>query len=128
MAEDLNEEWDSHINRQLKLSSRSRAYACVKVLILYWEESDDGFKSEGRALGELFQNRELFNFAVEEFAIPTSNSYLQLHNFVTKALLDLSSWADEKRGASLLIIHYGGHSDRNDDRHAGEEKKSVWAA
>jgi hypothetical protein len=124
----MNEDWGKLINQQLDLSARSSVYVCVKVLILYWDFGDEGFKTEGRALGRVFADKETFNFAVEEFSIPRSNSYLQLHNFITKSLLSLSSYADEKRGASLLIIHYGGHGDRNDDKHKGEEKRSVWAA
>jgi hypothetical protein len=128
MDNKMKPDWESHINQQLELSTRSRVYACVKVLILYWDGGDPGFEAEGRELGQLFADKETFNFAVEEFAIPRSNSYLKLHNFIIQSLLHLSSYADEKRGASLLIIRYGGHGDRNDDKHDGEEKRSVWAA
>ncbi|KAF4629756.1 hypothetical protein G7Y89_g8388 [Cudoniella acicularis] len=128
MVDGVNEGWEKHINKQLELSIRFRAYVCVKVLILYWEEGDEGFKREGRDLGRILEDKETFNFEVEEFAIPTSKSYLQLHNFITTSLLSVSDYADNKRGASLLIIHYGGHGDRNDDKHNGEEKRSVWAA
>ncbi|TVY84252.1 hypothetical protein LSUE1_G001353 [Lachnellula suecica] len=121
-------DWESHINKQLELSTRSRAYACVKVLILYWVGGDPGFEVEGRELGQLFADKETFNFAVEEFAIPRSNSCLELKQSIIRSILDLSSYADEKRGASLLIIHYGGHGDQNDDKHKGEEQRSVWAA
>jgi hypothetical protein len=72
--------------------------------------------------------KELFQYAIEEFAIPTSQSYLQLHNFVTQSMSHVTKFAEEKRGAPLLIIHYGGHGDQDDDKTKGEEKRSVWAA
>jgi hypothetical protein len=124
----INEDWEKHINSQIELSSRSRSYVCVKVLIVYWEQGDSGFKREGRELGAMFADKEKFGFAVDEFAIPSSESHLHLLNFIASSLLEVSTYAKEQRGTSLVIIHYGGHGDRNDDRHSGEQRRSVWAA
>ncbi len=114
------------LNQKLQSSARSRAYSYAKVLILYWQDGHEDFRKEGQELGQML--KELFQYAVEEFAIPTSQSYLQLHNFVTQSMLHVTKSAEEKRGAPLLIIHYGGHGDQNDDKIKGEEKRSVWAA
>jgi hypothetical protein len=114
------------LNQKLQSSARSRAYSYAKVLTLYWQDGHEDFRKEGQELGQMF--KELFQYAVEEFAIPTSQSYLQLHNFVTQSMLHVIKSAEEKRGAPLLIIHYSGHGDQNDDKIKGEEKRSVWAA
>jgi hypothetical protein len=115
-----------HLNQQLESSIRSRDYTAVKVLILYWQDGIDGFREEGQLLGRLFE--EKFQYCVDEFAIPTKRSYRQLQQFVSKSLLALEEQADATQGASLLIIHYGGHGDENNDTRQGEEKRSVWAA
>ncbi|RAH47764.1 uncharacterized protein BO95DRAFT_512912 [Aspergillus brunneoviolaceus CBS 621.78] len=118
--------WKDDLNRRLKDSAQRQGYAAVKALIIYWEESDPGFEEEGRALAQLFQSS--FEYDVDIFPIPSSHSYLRLHNFITQSLLAVTSDAESRKGAPLLIIHYGGHGDRNDDRHGGEERQSVWAA
>ena len=115
------------LNRQIQLQSVSSAYQAVKVIILYWEQNDNtGYREEGQALGELFERS--FGYDVEGFPIPSATSYLSLHNFVTKSLLNVIKTAKEKGGLPLLIIHYGGHGDRNDDGRQGDERRSVWAA
>jgi hypothetical protein len=124
----INEDWEKYINSQIELSASSRSYVCVKVLIVYWEEGDAGFKREGRELRAMFADKETFGFATDEFAIPSSESHLHLLNFIASSLLEASTYAKEQRGTSLVIIHYGGHGDRNDDRHSGEQRRSVWAA
>ena len=115
-----------HLNQQLNLSIRSGTYACIKVLLLYWQEGHEAFKKESHELGCMFQ--DTFNYPVDEYAIPSSQSYLCLNNVVTQTLLNMAQTAEAKNGASLLIIHYGGHGDRNDYKHEKEEKRSVWAA
>jgi hypothetical protein len=100
------------LNQKLQSAARSRAYSYVKVLLLYWQDGLEDFRKEGQ----------------EEFAIPTSQSYLHLHNFVTQSMLQVAKSAEEKKGAPLLIIHYGGHGDQHDDKVKGEEKRAVWAA
>ena len=114
------------LNKELDLRSRSQAYTFVQVLILYWNDGDSDFRAEGLELGKLFE--ESFKYSVQFFPIPTNQSYLALHQFVTQWALFASQREQEDRGRALLIIHYGGHADRNDDRHSGEEKRSVWAA
>jgi hypothetical protein len=118
--------WKEHLNKQLTAFTRTRYYACVKVLTIYWKDGHDGFKEEARELGEMF--RDEFQYSVEEFSIPSSRSLLHLSNFITQSLLYVTSIAEAKEASSLLIIHYGGHGDMNDDRDKGEERRSVWTA
>lgn len=113
------------INEKLKDYDTINKYTVVKVLVLYWEDGDHkGFKAEGAAIGNMFQR--LFNFDVEYFSIPSVNSHIHLDTVVAQTLLALSSTTS--KGQRLLIIHYGGHGDPNNKHHAGEEKRSVWAA
>ncbi|KAI0471819.1 hypothetical protein GGR56DRAFT_93512 [Xylariaceae sp. FL0804] len=61
-----------------------------------------------------------FRYRVTEFPIPARNSYIALLALITTTLA--------VQGPALLVIHYGGHGDRDDDRHEGQERRSVWAA
>ena len=120
------EELAQSLNHQIQSRSVSSIYSAVKVIVLYWADGSKDFREEGQLLGEFFAKS--FNYDVDEFPIPSTTSYLNLHNFVTKSLLNVIKAAKEKRGLALLIIHYGGHGDQNDDRRRGEEERSVWAA
>ena len=94
-------------------------YKRVSVLMIYWEESDhDGFEEEARSLGKVFSDE--LHFEVDYYAIPSKQSHIKLD-------MRINSLLDEcgHRG-HLIIIHYGGHGDPNDDD--GEEKLAVWAA
>ncbi|KAI8930877.1 hypothetical protein NX059_011894 [Plenodomus lindquistii] len=128
----MDTESDNHartvelLNDELAKSARLSTYTRVQVLVLYWQGEVEGFKDEGLQLGEFFGKS--FNYAVEYFEIPRSESYLRLHHFITQKSLALSEYLNEGRGMSLLIIHYGGHGDRNDRKHEGEEKRAVWAS
>lgn len=114
------------LNAKISASSRDSRYRSVRVLILYWLEGVTGFRQEGHELGRTFQ--QSFQYDVQEFAIPSLQSYLHLHNCVNQTVLTLCKESEAHRGYSLLIIHYGGHGDQNDDSSIGEEKRSVWAA
>jgi hypothetical protein len=120
------EDLTKDLNDKIQSLSVSSAYSAVKVLILYWSDGQDDFRDEGQNLGRVFATS--FNYDVEEVPIPSINSYLNLHNIIIKRLLDVIKAAKEKCGLPLLVIHYGGHGDQNDDRQKGEEKRSVFAA
>jgi hypothetical protein len=113
-------------NERLRHFENINTYAAVKVLVVYWKDSDhNGFETEGIAIGEMFRN--LFYFDVAYFAIPSSdNCFLDLDIAVAQALRDLDSTSVHRK--KLLILHYGGHGDPNNKHHEGEEKRSVWAA
>ncbi|KAF3765711.1 hypothetical protein M406DRAFT_68131 [Cryphonectria parasitica EP155] len=110
------------LNANLKIAVQQGTYTRVKVLVVYWEDGDEAYKTEGRAVRQLFE--EVFRYPVEEFAIPTQ-AQVGYYKLLGKISTEL---ANAQGGPSLLIVHYGGHSDRNDDRHGGEECRSVWAA
>lgn len=121
-----NADLTDQINQKLRSLSRQRMYAIVQVLIVYWEEGDEGFRTEGEALGTLFKNT--FHYDVLAFPIPTARSQQRLQHFVQDLIFKLEESAFKHDESVLLIIHYGGHGDPNDDRKAGELRQSVWAA
>ncbi|CAG9981791.1 unnamed protein product [Clonostachys byssicola] len=105
------------LNKGLK--ALCHGYTSVSVLVLYWQDGDEGYKKEGQAVRQLFE--ELFHYSVTEFAIPTEKSIFHLRATISQKIMDLAE-------PSLLIIHYGGHGDRDDDKHSNQECRSVWAA
>ncbi|KAI0547663.1 hypothetical protein F4679DRAFT_586334 [Xylaria curta] len=114
------------LNQSLHLSLRRRTYESVKVVALYWEDGHQGYKNEGKAVVETF--KASFQYSTEEFAIPSTHSYAHVLGLMTRVLLEIGTTTEKTKAASLLIVHYGGHGDRDDDRHQGQEKRSVWAA
>ena len=126
MDNQVDEALKARINERLKNTSVTD-YAYVKVLLLYWEASGPGaaeeniaFQNEGRELGEFLSTH--FQYAVEEYAIPFEFSQLSLQRRVAEEVIMASRSAQAGQKA-LLIIHYGGHGDEDED----PERRSVWA-
>lgn len=122
MAATGNGSWVARLNQDLKSLSTSGAYQSVTVLVLYWEDGDKGCQDEGCEVRQMLEG--LFRYNVTDFAIPGKESYFYLLGLVSQALAK----RDEHSGPGLLIIYYGGYSDRDDDKHSGQERRSVWAA
>ncbi|ORY62114.1 uncharacterized protein BCR38DRAFT_475550 [Pseudomassariella vexata] len=102
------------LNETLRLSIRRHTYESVKVLALYWKDGHRGYQNEGREVTNMFTNE--FQYPAEQFAIPSSNA--SQHR-------DCSG--REERGIAL-DSYYGGHVDKNDDKHERQERRSsVWA-
>ena len=114
------------INQKLRSLSRHRSYAAVQVLTVYWQDGDEGFRREGEALGDLF--RCAFHYDVIAFPIPTVRSQQRLQHVIQESIFKLEESTFIKDNSALLIVHYGGHGDPDDDRKAGELRQSVWAA
>jgi hypothetical protein len=116
---------DSSLRDELNKSlddrfSRTTAYKSVSVLVVYWSDCTDiGYKREAQIVGELFS--VTFGFVVDYYEIPTNDSCeLELDVRISNFLLHNR---DPNR---LLIIHYGGHGNPDDER--GQKKESVWCA
>lgn len=115
----------TQLNSDLDSSLQVRCYAAVKALVVYWEDGEDGFKEEAQKMKALFE--DVFHYSVIEFAIPSKSAkinYYSLLQAVSGALCEDGN----REGPSLLVIHYGGHGDSDNDKHNGEERRSVWAA
>ena len=93
-------------------------YKSIAVLVLYFEDSETGYKEEALRVGELFEVD--FHYAVEYYAIPSNHSHRRLDSKIN-SFLD-----DHGDPDHLMIIHYGGHGDPNDD--TAQAKLAVWAA
>ena len=109
------------LNSALELEDwRSRNdYKSVSVLVLYWQEGDlPGFKKEAYEIGELFATH--FHYDIEYYEIPSNNSHMELDKKV-------NSFLDDHGGPDhLMIFHYGGHGDP--DNETEQKKLAVWAA
>jgi hypothetical protein len=108
----------TRLNAMLSKYYKTRSeYSRVTVLVIYWQEcSTNGFKEEGRKVGSLFSTD--FRYDVEYFEIPSSGSQLALDVRLNELLV--ANQGDD----TLLIIHYGGHGDEDDER----KRQSVWAS
>lgn len=100
-------------------------YGHALSLIIYWEEGYTGFKKEGQKLGRFLKGR--LGHEVQEFAIPHDSPHVALVHFISKAIIKTNEIMKQRECPALIIVHYGGHGDRNDDFHNGERERSVWA-
>jgi hypothetical protein len=107
-------------------------YAAVKAVILYWEESDmlGAYVGEAKMVETFFQKQ---NFETELYPIPTKNSQTEVCSFIAHQNKDLARRMDVLDAPCLLIIHYGGHGDKDDDIHydgpgGRQKRRAVWRA
>src|SRR5947207_2738207 len=92
-------------------------YDKVAALILYWAEDDfnPSCAEEAKKVIDLF--RTDFQYEVQIFPIPMSNS----RNLLEQAVVNFKCVNDSE--SNLLIIYYSGHADPDEKR-----DKAVWAA
>lgn len=116
---------DSSLKTELNKSldgrfKRSTDYESVAVLLIYWKGcTDRGYKEEAQQVGQLF--RDDFGYSVEYYEIPAADTCeLDLDTRINTFLVD------NRRPETLLIIHYGGHGNPDDDH--GQMHESVWCA
>ena len=105
-------------------------YAYVKAVMLYWENSDafSDHEEEARQLESVFK---ALDFETVVYHIPISNSQLDLHSFIAQQRVIVARREAIVRGSCLLIIHYTGRGDKDDDVHAVEgpqRRRAVWRA
>ena len=116
-----NEALRQQLNSALELEEwRIRnEYKSVSVLVLYWQDGDHpGFKKEAYQIGELFAN--YFHYDIQYYEIPSDNSHIALDK-------EINSFLEDHGGPDqLMIFHYGGHGDADDEKE--QKKLAVWAA
>ncbi|KAI4712917.1 hypothetical protein J4E89_001895 [Alternaria sp. Ai002NY15] len=109
-------------------------YAAVKALILYWENSDkpSEYHEEARNVECFFRKMK---YETELYPIPDIGSQLAVNAFIAKHAhqLSLANGISSLGAPCLLIVHYGGHGDKNDDRHftgpgGPQKRRAVWRA
>jgi len=107
-------------------------YAVVKAVIMYWENSDrlDDYVEEAGKVDSFFKG---LNFETELYPIPKSNSQVEVRWFITQQQVLLTRRMSILGAPCLLIIHYGGHGDKDDDIHytgpgGPQMRRAVWRA
>ena len=107
-------------------------YAAVKVVVLHWENSDrlEDYVTEARKVTSFFKG---LNFEAEIWPIPEMNSETELHGFITEQRVLLTRKKTLLKAPCLLIIHYGGHGDKDDDSNytgpgGPQQRRAVWRA
>ena len=108
-ARDLNQSLEGAFPPQ------SCPYTSVYVLLLQWEADDIGVTEEISQLRQVFRNQ--FNFDVENWYIPSSNSFHSLQD----KIYQFQKAHQSKR--ELLIVYYGGHAEADTRR-----GRSIWHA
>lgn len=129
-------EAEKYLSRHLEKPVPFQRYAAVKAIILYWEDSD-GFEEYAKEADELKDFFQGLQFDTELCKIPVlcgQDSELELHSFILEKQKQLRRrMRDLDEAPCLLIVHYGGHGDKDDDKHATgiggpQERRSVWRA
>lgn len=111
---------------------RRERYAAVKALIIYWENSENlnKYVEEARKVDSFFKS---LNFETEMYPIPKTNSQVEVRGFITQQQLSLARRMTTLGAPCLLIIHYGGHGDKDDEvnrtgRGGPQRRRAVWRA
>ncbi|RAR05684.1 protein kinase-like (pk-like) [Stemphylium lycopersici] len=129
-------EAEKYLSRHLEKPVPFQRYAAVKAIILYWEDSD-GFEEYAKEADELKDFFQGLQFDTELCKIPVlcgQDSELELHSFILEKQKQLRrQMRDLDEAPCQLIVHYGGHGDKDDDKHATgiggpQERRSVWRA
>ncbi len=120
VMDDSDTDLTTALNRSLESRfQRSTNYDHVAAMVMYWKDcTDQGYRQEARQVGELFSSN--FGYWVESYEIPTEASELELDLKISSFLLR------HRKPDTLLILHYGGHGNPDDDR--GQGRESVWCA
>jgi hypothetical protein len=107
-------------------------YAAVKAVIMYWQRSDNvkGYFDEAVKVQQFFKKQ---NFETDLYAIPMINSQDEVNYFIAQEQVFLARRRNVLSAPCLLIIHYGGHGDKDDDIHhdgpgGPQKRRAVWRA
>ncbi|KAL1796259.1 hypothetical protein ACET3X_004799 [Alternaria dauci] len=108
-------------------------YAAVRAVILHWEDSDrlEDYVREAEMVESFF--KEGLKFDTQVWAIPSNHSQIEMRKFVMDQQALLVRRMALLDAPCLLIIHYGGHGDKDDDIHytgpgGPQQRRAVWRA
>ena len=112
----LNQAWEVNRSKSDRLIRASSSYTEVAVLLLSWNDDDQGVENE---ISDLKTRLEQLNFFVEVFAAwpPFSQSPTQELQKKFFEFLDLP-----RSRADLLIVYYGGHNKADNPRYG----RRIW--
>ena len=113
--------WKTRLTSELSRDFENRNdYTGGSLLSLYWEDADDvGYKDESSKVIQFFDS---LGFDPAAFPIPSENSHIELLSRVVHFV------RSQGKPGHLLVIHYGGHGDPDNDRGMDRESQAVWAA
>lgn len=113
--------WKTKLTDELKSDfENGNDYTCGSILSLYWQEADDaGYRDESDKVVQFFGS---MGFDTAVYPIPSENSHIEL---LTRIINLIKS---QGKPGCLVVIHYGGHGDADNDRGMDRESQAVWAA
>lgn len=103
-------------------------YAAVRVLILYWKEDSrmTDYKEEAKNVSDFFS---ALQYEIRVYEIPTDDSHEATLDMIYEERKHMQQRIKSLSAPCLLIIHYGGHGDKNDGKDSEgrlQERRAVW--
>ena len=113
--------WEKRLVKELNNEfENGNDYIRGSLLSLYWQQADNaGYKDESDKVVQSFAS---MGFDTDVYPIPSENSHIELLSRIIHLI--------KTRGkpGCLIVIHYGGHGDADNDRGKDGESQAVWAA
>ena len=113
--------WETRLTDELNRDfENGNDYIRGSLLSLYWQQADHaGYKDESDKVIRFFAS---MGFQSAVYPIPSENSHIEL----LSRIIDLIK--SQGKPGCLIVIHYGGHGDADNDRGMDRELQAVWAA
>ena len=113
--------WKTRLEEELNRNyDNGNDYVAGSMLSLYWQEADNaGYKDESDKVVQFFSS---MGFDTAIYPIPSDNSHIELLSRI------ISLIKSHGKPGCLVVIHYGGHGDADNDRGMDREAQAVWAA
>jgi hypothetical protein len=113
--------WETRLTDELNRDyENGNDYIGGSLLSLYWQQADNaGYKEESDKVVQFFGS---MGFDTAVYPIPPDNSHIELLSRI------ISLIKSQGKPGFLIVIHYGGHGDADNDRGMDREAQAVWAA
>ena len=113
--------WGTRLTDELNRDfENGNDYISGSLLSLYWQQADNaGYKDESDKVVQFFGS---MGFDTAVYPIPSENSHIEL------LLRIINLIKSQGKPGSLVVIHYGGHGDADNDRGMDRESQAVWAS
>ncbi|KAL2048907.1 hypothetical protein ABVK25_010859 [Lepraria finkii] len=113
--------WEKRLTDELNRDfENGNDYIGGSLLSLYWQQADNaGYKDESDKVVQFFGS---MGFDTAVYPIPSENSHIELLSRI------ISLIKSQGKPGCLVVIHYGGHGDADNDRGMDREAQAVWAA
>ena len=113
--------WETRLTDELHHDfENGNDYIGGSLLSLYWQEADGaGYQDESDKVVQIFAS---MGFDTAVYPIPSENSHIELLSRIIHLI------KSQGKPGYLVVIHYGGHGDADNDRGMDRESQAVWAA